>query len=211
MVFNVACRDMNKLAMQTHLLGASAIGLDNVIVLQGDPFPERDPLQLSPSARFTPTELITSIKSMNEGLDFRGRKLDNPVDFCVGAGVDLGKSLDREVRLAKKKVEAGTDFLITQPVFDSATALSFTDSLGSDRVPVFFGVQVLIKDGVTFADVPRRVKDDLAKGKPGAEIAAEVIEDLMGAGLDTFYLVPPIAKGGRRDYNAAQQVLSRFR
>ncbi len=210
-VFNVACRDMNKLAMQTHLLGAAALGLENVLVLEGDPFPETEPLQLSPSAKFTPTDLIASIKSMNEGLDFRGRKLGNPIEFCVGAGIDLGKGLDREVRLARKKVEAGVDFLVTQPVFDSDTALRFASSLGSDEVPVFFGVQVLVKDGVVFANVPRRVRDDLAKGKTGVKITVEVIDDLQGAGLDTFYLVPPIVKGGGRDYQAAQEVMSAFR
>ncbi len=210
-VFNVACRDMNKLAMQTHLLGAAALGLENVLVLEGDPFPETEPLQLSPSAKFTPTDLIASIKSMNEGLDFRGRTLDNSVDLCVGAGIDLGKGLDREVRLARKKVEAGVDFLVTQPVFDPDTALKFASSLGSDEVPVFFGVQVLVKDGVVFANVPRRVRNDLAKGKTGVKIAVEVIEDLHGAGLDTFYLVPPIVKGGGRDYQAAQEVIGAFR
>lgn len=210
-VFNVACRDMNKLAMQTHLLGASALGLENVLVLQGDPFPASEPLHLSPTARFTPTELIASIKSMNEGLDFRGRKLASPTRFCVGGGVDLGKGLDKEARLAKKKIEAGADFLLTQPVFDSATALHFMDALGSDRIPVFFGVQVLIKDGVIFADVPQRVRNDLEKGRAGTEIAAEVIDELMRAGLDTFYLVPPIVKGGGRDYAAAQEVLGKFR
>ena len=210
-VFNVACRDMNKLAMQTHLLGAAALGLENVLVLEGDPFPETEPLQLSPSAKFTPTDLIASIKSLNEGLDFRGRKLGNSIEFCVGAGVDLDKGFDREVRLARKKVEAGVDFLVTQPVFDPDTALKFASSLGSDEVPVFFGVQVLVKDGVVFANVPRRVRNDLANDKTGVKIAVEVIEDLQGAGLDTFYLVPPIVKGGRRDYQAAQEVMSAFR
>ncbi|MFQ5933044.1 MAG: methylenetetrahydrofolate reductase [Dehalococcoidia bacterium] len=214
-VFNLACRDMNRLAVQTHLLGASALGLENVVVLKGDGFTAEEASQIGRVEGFYPTELIGAIKAMNEGLDYRGRKLTEPTSFCVGGAVDLGKGIEREARLAGKKAQAGADFLLTQPVWDPSTATRFLDSLcavsgGNTDIPVFFGVQVLIKDGVIFSDMPQNVRDDLEKGRTGADIALEAVHRLMEHGLSTFYLVAPIIRGGARDYPAAQQVLSAF-
>ncbi|MCH8186606.1 MAG: hypothetical protein IH862_10940, partial [Chloroflexi bacterium] len=55
------------------------------------------------------------------------------------------------------------------------------------------------------------VTDDLGRGRPGTEIAVQVLEAFVSAGFRTFYLVPPILRGGRRDYEAAQAVLEAFR
>ncbi|MFQ5874033.1 MAG: methylenetetrahydrofolate reductase [Dehalococcoidia bacterium] len=215
-VFNLACRDMNRLAVQAHLLGASALGLENVVVLKGDEFTGAEASQVGGVVGFTPTELIGAINSMNRGVDFRGRELQRPTSFCVGGAVNLGREIEGETRLAIKKAQAGADFLLTQPVYDARTATGFLDSFnsawgGNKNIPVFFGVQVPVKGGVVFSDVPQRVRDDLDKGRDGAEIALETIHQLMDSGLDTFYLIPPIIKGGARDYDTAQQVLSAFR
>ena len=73
--------------------------------------------------------------------------------------------------------------------------------------PVFHGVQVMTQDSIVFGNVPQWVTDDLGGGRPGHEIALQVLEDFTAAGFRSVYLVPPILRGGRRDYEAAQAVI----
>ena len=73
--------------------------------------------------------------------------------------------------------------------------------------PVFFGLQVLIKDGVIFSSVPQGVRQDLEAGRDGADIALELLRRFLDYGVRRIYLVPPILRGGARDYAAAQRVL----
>ena len=70
-IFTLATRDMNRLAMQNHLLGADLLGLENVIVVGGDIFTPRDLDVVKDVRDFRPTELVSSIKAMNQGLDYR--------------------------------------------------------------------------------------------------------------------------------------------
>ena len=215
-IFNLATRDMNRLAMEMHLLGAQALGLENVLVLQGDHFSEKDLARLKHVGDFTPTGLVEAVRSMNEGIDFKGLKLASPTAFCVGATVDLSKGVEAEARLAHRKVEAGAQYLVTQSVYQAGDISDFNERYAGTagegiRVPVLYGVQVLVQDGLVFGNVPEQIKADLEKDRPGPEIALELIAALRGAGADAFYVIPPILKGGRRDYEAARQVLSELR
>ena len=90
-VFTLATRDMNRLALQSLLLGAQLMGLENVIVVRGDPLTERDLTLVQEAADIQPTELISAIVGMNRGVDFRESKLREPTDFCVGGTLDLGR------------------------------------------------------------------------------------------------------------------------
>jgi len=216
-VFNLACRDMNRLAIQNHLLGAQLLGLENVLVLQGDEFTERDLESLKSVADYRPVELIGDIGSLNEGVDFRGLKLRQPTAFCVGAVVDLTRAdMEREVGLARQKVSAGADYLITQAFYDLDQAARFHDlyaKLAGQEltVPVFYGLQILEADGLIFGDVPQKVRRDLDRGRSGVDIALEQLRMYIDGGMTGVYWVPPILRGGRRDYRAARSVLDEFR
>ena len=76
-IFNLSTRDMNKLALQSHLLGAQMLGLENVVVVKGDDFTERDLSRVKDVSDFKPTELIEAIAAMNEGKDFKGFNVKN--------------------------------------------------------------------------------------------------------------------------------------
>ena len=211
-VFTLGTRDMNKLALQSQLLGAQILGLQNVIVVQGDPFSERDLSSVTPVGDYQPTGLINAIADMNQGLDFRDSKLRSPTDFCIGATVDLSRGMPREARLTQRKVASGAQFLITQPIFDPGEAATFSAAYQAEagaplEVPVFFGLQILEQDGVIFASVPQRVRDELESGRSGIELALELYDRFQQAGLHNVYLVPPIRRGGARNYAAAQEVL----
>ena len=211
-VFNLATRDMNKLALQSHLMGAAALGLENVIVLRGDDFNERELSMVQAVQDFTPTDLIVSIKQLNQGVDYRGVKFRTPTDFCVGATVDLGREVQQEAGLARRKVVAGADFLITQSIYDVTRASQFLESyeaLAGEplTIPVYYGLQVLERDGIIFGDVPQTMKDDLDKGRPGVDIALELLRSFLDQGYANIYLIPPILKGGVRDYEAAGKLV----
>ena len=215
-IFNLSPRDMNRLAIQMHLLGAQALGLENVLVLQGDELSEKDLGRMKGVSDFRPTELVRSIREMNEGLDFKGLKLAAPTRFCAGATADLGRDLDREARLTHRKIEAGARYLVTQSVYTAIAIEEFRRSYavvsgaGLD-VPVLFGVQVLVQGGLVFGDVPESMKAALEAGRPGPEIALELARSLMAAGAEAFYVIPPILKGGARDYEAAGTVIRALR
>ena len=208
--FTLVTRDMNKLAVESLLLGAQLLGLENVIVAQGDPFSPRDLERVKHVGDYTPTGLIAS---MNAGADFRGSRVRSPPDFCIGATLDLGRELLNEVRLAQSKVDAGARFFITQPIFDPADARRFLADYavysGEDMAaPVFFGLQILKAGGVLFSSVPDEVCRELDQGRDEVEIALELYQRFRESGIHNIYLVPPIARGGARDYGAAQQFLA---
>lgn len=211
-IFTLATRDMNRLALESLLLGAQALGLQNVIAVAGDPFGPRD--AAIPVNDYRATDLIAAVANLNDGVDHRGRSLRAPTDFCIGATVDLGRGIEREARLAVRKIASGAHFLITQPVFDPDDVGRFADACarasgGESAVPVFYGVGLMEPDGVSFASVPQWVTDDLANGRSGVDIALEVWSALQSAGVGDCYVVPPIRRSGARNYAAAREFIQR--
>jgi 5,10-methylenetetrahydrofolate reductase len=212
-VFTLATRDMNKVAVQSLLLGAQLLGVENVVVVKGDPLSQRDSRRFRAVGDYTPTGLIQTILEMNDGVDFRGLKLRTPTDFCVGATIDLARDLDAELRLTRRKVAAGAQFFLAQPTFDSGIALSFLDRYRAQfgealEAPVYHGIQVMAPESIRFGAIPEWVTSDLDSGRPGEDIALEVWQSYLDAGLSLTYLIPPILRGGRRDYAAAQRAIS---
>ena len=214
-VFTIATRDMNRLALQSLLLGAQVLGLQNVVVVQGDRFDNRDRALLAVNG-YRPTELIAAIRALNEGTDFRGSSLRESTNFCTGATFDLGRGVDEESELTARKVEAGADFLMSQPIFDPVDAHRFLETYEQQSgerlsIPVFYGLQILELGGVLFSSVPDGVRSELEAGRPGVDIALELYGKFVEAGLRNVYLVPPIRRGGARDYDAAREFLGRVR
>ena len=209
-IFTLATRDMNRLALESMLLGAQGLGLENVIVVAGDPFGSRD--TAAAVNDYLPTELIAAIAGLNAGSDHRGGNLRAPTDFCIGATVDLGRGIEREAALAARKIAAGAHFLITQPVFDPEDVRRFADAYAiasgeSVGVPVFYGVGVMEPDGISFANVPNWVTSDMDSGRSGVDIALQIWDVLHTAGANDCYLVPPIRRSGARNYADASRFL----
>ncbi|PKB59314.1 MAG: hypothetical protein BZY83_02475 [SAR202 cluster bacterium Casp-Chloro-G2] len=214
-LFTLATRDMNKLALQSQLLGAQMLGLNNVIVVQGDPFSEQDRTRVASVADYSTTGLIAAISQMNQGKDFRDGNLRTATDLCVGAAVDLGRGIEEEAQLAVRKVRAGAEFLITQPVFDVDQVARYRESYAyhagkAGTLPIYFGLQILEQDGVLFSSVPDSVRNELEGGRPGIDMALELYQRFQDARLNNIYLMPPIKRGGARDYAAAKELLAKI-
>jgi 5,10-methylenetetrahydrofolate reductase len=215
-LFALATRDMNKIAAESLLLGADLMGLQNVLVVEGDPFTEKELATVKAVNDFKPTGLLGAIGSMNRGLDHRGRKLQSPTNLCAGAAIDLSHDLDRETRLTRRKAEAGAAFFLMQPIFDPKRLSDFLE--GYERAygkplspPIFCGLQLMAPDSIVFGDIPGWVTQDLSRGRTGTDIASQLLEGFLTAGIRSIYLVPPIMKGGRRDYEAAASVIRSHR
>ena len=215
-VFTLATRDMNKLALLSQLLGAQLLSVQNVVVVQGDPFGEQDQKRVASVNDYSPTGLIAAIAQMNQGQDFKGSKLGQPTDFCIGAAVDLGRGIEEEAQLAVRKVQAGAEFLITQPIFNVDHVARYRESVGyyagkAGTVPIYFGLQILEKDGVLFSSVPESLRAELEGGRTGVDIALELYGKFQEVCLNNIYLMPPIKRGGARDYEAAKEFLGKIK
>ena len=214
-VFTIATRDMNKLAVQSLLLGAQTLGLQNVVVVQGDPFGDRYTSRVASVNDYQPTGLIADIAMLNQGIDFEGGRLEAPTDFCIGASIDLGRGIEKEAQLAYKKVRAGAEFFITQPIFELDQVARYRESYAyhagkAGTLPIFFGLQILEKDGVAFSSVPSSIRSELKRGRSGVEIALDLYQNFRDARLNNIYLMPPIKRGGVRNYNAAREFVGRI-
>ncbi|MBM3947500.1 MAG: hypothetical protein FJ315_08930 [SAR202 cluster bacterium] len=151
---------------------------------------------------------------MSQGVDYRGLKLRGPATLCVGASVDPSKPAEAAARLARRKVVAGAQFLVTQAVYGAEQVEAFREAYARETahpqaVPILFGLPVLSKDGLLFGKVPEQTLRELDAGRPGDEIALEQVQEFRKRGMHHFYLVAPILRGGVRDYGAAQALLRR--
>jgi len=207
-VVTIPTRDMNKLAIQSHLLGADMLGLENILVVAGDDFNSRELKSVKQVRDFSTTGLIASIKEMNRGYDYRGSSIGRPTNFCVGATINFGQEKMDEVLLTCNKRLAGADFFITEPVFELDKIQDFMDLCddaikGSIRNCTFVGLQMLSTGGIVFGTIPESLQNDLDKGRDPMDISMELLEGLISIGLNRIYLLPPVLDGGHRDYEAA--------
>ena len=214
--FSLSTRDMNRVATQSLLMGADMMDLENVVVLKGDSFTEKELTITKPVDDYLPTGLIRAISDMNRGIDYKGLKLNNPTSFCIGATIDLGRDMGRQIALTRKKVEAGAQFFFLQALFSPERLMEFlgryADRYGDELAAlVCCGVQVVVEDGITFGDPPDWVMSALRKGRSGEDVAVEVASRYLDAGHRSLYLLAPVYRGGRRDYAACQRVIERLR
>ena len=215
-VFTLAVRDMNPLALQSHILGAALLGLENLLILGGDPFPPSKQPHASGVGAMPPIALMKAVRNMNNGLDRRGRPLDDPTDLRIGGAIDLSSHLDRAARLTHEKIKAGAQFFVTQPIFTPQQITSFHSAYNAVAgepvpTPVFYGLQILSADSPSFSPVPDQYQHQLEQGRSGEDIALEVWETLNLQGADSLYLIPPVGPRGARDYAAAARLLDRIR
>ena len=214
--FSLSTRDMNRVATQSLLMGADMMDLENVVVLKGDSFTEKELTITKPVDDYLPTGLIRAISDMNRGIDYKGLKLNNPTSFCIGATIDLGRDMGRQIALTRKKVEAGAQFFFLQALFSPERLMEFlgryADRYGDELAAlVCCGVQVVVEDGITFGDLPDWVTSALRKSRSGEDVAVEGASRYLDAGHRSLYLLAPVYRGGRRDYAACQRVIERLR
>jgi homocysteine S-methyltransferase len=144
-VLHYCCRDRNLLGMMSDLLGAAALGLRNLLLITGDP-PKMGPYPDATAVfDIDSIGLTNMVNKLNHGLDLGNNPIGQPTAFCIGVGVNPGAiNLDEEIKRFEYKVEAGAQYAITQPVFDSDQLREFLRRIEHVRIPVVAGIWPLV-------------------------------------------------------------------
>jgi homocysteine S-methyltransferase len=140
-LLHYTCRDRNVLSMQSDLLGASSIGLKNVLCLTGDPPKLGNYPDATAVFDVDAIGLVNMVRRLNHGLDIGSNPIGASTGFSIGVAANPGvPDLDNEIRRFAYKVEAGAEYAITQPVFDLRLLELFLKRIEGFRIPVIAGI-----------------------------------------------------------------------
>jgi methionine synthase I (cobalamin-dependent)/5,10-methylenetetrahydrofolate reductase len=172
-VLHYCCRDRNLLGMMSDLLGASALGLRNLLLITGDP-PKMGPYPDATAVfDIDAIGLTNMVNKLNHGLDLGNNPIGQPTAFCIGVGVNPGAiNLDEEIRRFEYKVEAGAQYAITQPVFDTDQLRDFIKAIEHVRVPIVAGIWPLVS---------YRNAEFLHNEVPGVRVTPSIMERMRAA------------------------------
>ncbi|HEY4216555.1 MAG TPA: bifunctional homocysteine S-methyltransferase/methylenetetrahydrofolate reductase [Gemmatimonadaceae bacterium] len=172
-VTHYACRDRNLLGMLSDLLGASAVGLRNLLVITGDP-PKMGPYPDATAVFDVDAIGLTNlVRNLNRGLDPGGNAIGAPTRYAIGVGVNpVALDPAQELRRFEWKVDAGAEYAITQPVFDAAQLESFIAKIGNSHIPIVAGIWPLVSV---------RNAEFLANEVPGVSVPDAIIERMRKA------------------------------
>ncbi len=195
-VFQMTCRDRNRLALQSDLLSAYVLGIENILALSGDLPSLGDHPQAKPVYDLDSVQLLWVIKRLNEGYDMVGNELKGKPNFFSGAVVNPGADTEAafELQLIKmeKKIAAGARFFQTQATYDIDAFTSFMKRAEGFNTPILAGIIPLKSAGmarfmnknVAGVFVPEELIDKMTKtenkARTGIEIAANLIKELKG-------------------------------
>ncbi len=205
-IVHVTCRDRNLLGLQSDLLGAHALGLRDLLVITGDPSKLGDYPEATTVYDLDSIGLLRLVSNLNRGVEPSGRRLAGATAFVKGCGGEPGASdLVREVDRLRRKVDAGADYVMTQPVYDADVVDRYLDRIRDIGVPVVLGVLPLASHrnaeflhhevpGMTIPE-PIRERMRMAGGGPqgreeGIRIAREIAEAFVSR-VRGLYVMPP--------------------
>ncbi|HEX3438069.1 MAG TPA: bifunctional homocysteine S-methyltransferase/methylenetetrahydrofolate reductase [Pseudacidobacterium sp.] len=140
-ILHYTCRDRNVLSIQSDLLGASSIGLKNILCLTGDPPKLGNYPDATAVFDVDAIGLVNIVNRLNHGLDIGGNPIGASTGFTIACAANPGvPDIDNEVRRFAYKVEAGAEYAITQPVFDLRVLEAFLKRIEGFRIPVIAGI-----------------------------------------------------------------------
>ncbi len=140
-LLHYTCRDRNVLSMQSDLLGASSLGLKNILCVTGDPPKLGNYPDATAVFDVDSIGLVNLVRNLNHGLDLGGNGIGASAGFTIGCAANPGMpDLEQEIRRFAFKVEAGAEFAVTQPVFDLRLLEQFLERVREFRIPVIAGI-----------------------------------------------------------------------
>jgi homocysteine S-methyltransferase len=144
-ILHYTCRDRNVLGIQSDLLGAAATGICNLICITGDPPKMGNYPDATAVFDVDAIGLVNIVHNLNRGLDIGGNPIGASTGFVIGVGANPGlPNIDEEIRRFEYKVEAGAEYVVTQPVFDLALLANFLKRIEHCRIPVVAGIWPLV-------------------------------------------------------------------
>ena len=193
-ILQLTCRDRNRIALQSELLGAAALGIDNILCLTGDHTKMGDHKGAKPVFDLDSVSLLHTVCQLEKGVDLAGNALVGETPkFAKGAVVSpCSDSVDAQLAKMERKCLAGAEYFQTQAVFDSEKFISFMEKAKQFGKPVQLGVIIpknagmckFMNKNVAGVHVPQWMIDELAADKEkakagitGVELAAKVIKE----------------------------------
>jgi methionine synthase / methylenetetrahydrofolate reductase(NADPH) len=218
-IAHFTCRDRNVMAIQSELIGAHALGIRNVLALRGDPPLVGDYPNATPVWDVNAVGLVTILANLNKGLGANGAPIGDSASFMIGAAVNPGADdLERELQLLKRKIGAGANFVVTNPIYDPASMNRLAEITASLRIPVLVGVLPLrsvrhaeyLHHEVPGITIPKPLRERLERAGEGAsELGVDLAVDFLEAArthVQGAYIVPPVGH-----YQLAARVVTRTR
>ncbi len=192
-VFQMTCRDRNRLALQSDLLGAWALGVKNVLALTGDDVSFGDHRDAKAVFDLDSVQLVGAISLLNRGVNHNEKELRGGTDFYLGAVVaPEANPIEPEMIKFRKKIKAGARFFQTQAIYDMEKFKRFFDEADKLEVKVLGGILLLksakmanfLNKNVPGVNVPQALIDELEAApdqlQKGIEIASRQVRDLKG-------------------------------
>jgi 5,10-methylenetetrahydrofolate reductase len=151
-IYQLTCRDRNRLALQSDLLSAAAFGIKNILLLTGDHPALGDHPEAKPVFDLDSVQLMKTAGDLQKGADMNGNRLIGEApDFCAGAVVNPGaKPLEPEIIKMEKKIASGAQFFITQAVYDIRIFERFLDKTKHFKIPVLAGMIMLKSSAMAY-------------------------------------------------------------
>jgi len=172
-VLHFACRDRNVIGMQSDLLGAWALGIRNILAITGDPPKLGNYPDATAVFDVDSIGLVNLLNRLNHGLDLAGNPIGEATGFSIGVGVNPGAiNLDEELRRLDWKVQAGAEYMITQPVFDISLLENFMKRVEHYKIPLIVGIWPLIS---------YRNAEFMNNEVPGAKVPDNIMERMRRA------------------------------
>jgi len=173
-LFQLTCRDRNRLALQSDILSAAVFGIENLVILTGDHPIRGDHPQAKPVFDLDSTQLLQVAKRLQEGFDMNGNKLQGAAPkFCLGAVVNPGSDpLEPQIISMERRIETGAEFFQTQAVYDIKTFENFLNKTKHLKIPVFAGIVLLRTAGMARY---------MNKNVPGVVVPDNLIQEMEEA------------------------------
>ena len=193
-ILQLTCRDRNRIALQSELLGAAMLGIDNILCLTGDHTKMGDHPQAKPVFDLDSVSLLHTVCQLEKGVDLGGNPLvGEPPKFAKGAVVSpCSESVDAQLAKMERKVMAGAEYFQTQAVYEPEKFIDFTEKAKQFGKPVQLGIVIpksagmakFMNNNVAGIHIPQEMIDELAADKEkakagitGIEIAARIIKE----------------------------------
>lgn len=202
-IMHVALRHRNYLALHSDLMGAHALGIRNIFAVMGDRPQSGDYPSSYSFSDLTTTGALQLMSSFNSGSALDDSHEHNSTNFFKGAAFNTSASnIDKEFKLLERKLEAGADFLLTQPVYDPETIAQIAQKLGGFPVPVLIGILPLrskenaafLQNEVPGISIPKHVLDLISSSDQprltGMEISQNTTRDLADTVSGVYYMAP---------------------
>jgi len=210
-ILHYCCRDRNLIGMQSDILGGYAAGIANFLIITGDPPKIGDYPDVTGVFDVDAIGLTQVASNLNHGIDIGGNPIDPPCSITIGVGVNpCAVEMERELDRYKRKIEAGAEYAITQPVFDIEALLRFLEAVSHfpKTIPVVAGVWPLtsfknaefMKNEVPGVEVPDSVLERMRQctsREDGFKVGCDIAREIRAGISDTvagFQVSAPFGK-----------------